>query len=333
MSERARTSVVELGGPPDAWTATVRTLLEHVRETAPTREEAIEWWLDRTDSADPEAVADRLDFLATIGVLEAADGSLQPGPQGRALLEGSEPDALYAALTDAADGFEPMLEALAVRPVTDVEFADLLERDLDGAVAAEDLATPRRRWLQALDYLDHDGGVNDLTRKGRRLVETDDSLSSPADRSHAGSQDAESPPTGPDAASDGSTTADAEFAESSDPSDEPAYVVELRRRYDDTCAVCGDRRRRGPETGFSRVHHLMPLEEPHDGPAVPENAVVVCPNHRADLEHGRLTVDPETLEVTHAYERSVSGRTLRTTDDHEPGAQYLAYHDGVVADL
>ena len=94
---------------------------------------------------------------------------------------------------------------------------------------------------------------------------------------------------------------------------------------------CGDGRERGPEAGHAVVHYLMPPAPPHDGPVTPANALVVCPNHRADLDHGTVTVDPRSLTVEHSYEQSVDGRQLLTANDHEVGAQYLAYHNDVVA--
>ena len=109
-----------------------------------------------------------------------------------------------------------------------------------------------------------------------------------------------------------------------------AIVRELKRLYNDTCQVCGDRRLQGPEEGFSQVHHLMPLGEPHDGPDVPENVIVVCPNHHQDFENGMLTIDPQTLEINHEYEDEISGDSLQTQGDHDIGAQYLAYHNQVI---
>lgn len=108
-------------------------------------------------------------------------------------------------------------------------------------------------------------------------------------------------------------------------------VDQMKKLYDHTCQVCGQKRLLSPDEGFSHVHHLMPLGKPHDGPDVPENLVVVCPNHHEDFEHGMLTVDPQSLEIQHSYENDVDGRTLETREDHEPGAQYLAYHNEVIA--
>lgn len=108
-------------------------------------------------------------------------------------------------------------------------------------------------------------------------------------------------------------------------------VQSLKNLYDHTCQICGDRRRQGPDEGFSHVHHLMPLGKPHDGPDVPENVLVVCPNHHEDFENGMLTIDPQTLEVNHFYEESTTGRTVETKRDHEIAPQYIAYHNDVIA--
>lgn len=108
-------------------------------------------------------------------------------------------------------------------------------------------------------------------------------------------------------------------------------VRRLKALYDDTCQVCGDRRRQSSSEGFSNVHHLMPLGAPHNGPDVPENVLVVCPNHHEDFENGMLTIDPQTLEVDHLYEETVTGRTIETRGDHQIGPQYVAYHNQMIA--
>lgn len=110
-----------------------------------------------------------------------------------------------------------------------------------------------------------------------------------------------------------------------------AVIQSLKELYDDTCQVCGDRRLQDRGEGFSHAHHLMPLGKPHDGPDVPKNVIIVCPNHHEDFEHGMLTIDPQTLEIDHEYEEGISGETIDTKGDHDVGAQYLAYHNQVVA--
>lgn len=158
-------------------------------------------------------------------------GRCAPGPIPEvSYLDSHDETVLYEGLTAALTGLEAVLGALAIRPLTDVEVADLLAAERDVASVDPGTARTHRRW-------------------------------------------------------------------------------------------------------FSSVHHLMPPGDPHCGPESPENAVVVCPNHRADLEHGVVTVDPQTLEIEHAHDADVTGRRLTTAGDHEPGAQYLEYDDVVVAEF
>lgn len=109
-----------------------------------------------------------------------------------------------------------------------------------------------------------------------------------------------------------------------------ALVNDLKSLYDDRCQVCGQKRLQASETGYSEVHHLMPLSDV--GPDIPKNVVVVCPNHHVDFENGMIAIDPQSLEITHRYESNVDGRDLLLEDGHQVGREYLAYHNQVVAD-
>lgn len=104
-------------------------------------------------------------------------------------------------------------------------------------------------------------------------------------------------------------------------------VAELKTMYSDRCQVCGDRRARPDGTGFSEVHHLQPLGDPHNGPDTPRNMLVLCPNHHADFDNGVIAVDPESLSIGHPYDRSVDGRSLMLADSHTLDTTYLAYHN------
>ncbi|WP_435334760.1 HNH endonuclease [Haloarchaeobius sp. TZWWS8] len=108
-----------------------------------------------------------------------------------------------------------------------------------------------------------------------------------------------------------------------------ALVRQVKRMHDHNCQICGEKRLQGPEDGYSEVHHLMPLGE--DGPDIPENVVVVCPNHHVDFENGMISIDPRTKEITHFYDSEISGRELLVEDGHQVGPEYLAYNNHVVA--
>ena len=365
-------AVPTLAGDPPQWPATLRDLLRAATDGGLDRGAVLKGLAgDRPPedgATDEGAVERRLAFLEAADVFDCEDGEWTPARRGREYLQTHDESVLFEAVAGAADGFEPVLEALAVRPLSDVEVADLLAAEHD---AAGEVATARRylAWLRALGYISRRDGVNDLTRKGRRLVATTEALTPPGADADQPERLEDPPSTAPHPADEGSRhaatgatsdptdtrsrlvdgtpgeTTDLDAADAADgpPSNEgsdgdAALVVdadlerELRSRYDDTCMLCGDRRQRGPDAGYSEVHFLMPRAAPHDGPTAAANAVVVCPNHRADLEHGAVTIDPQTRSVDHAYEPRVSGRTLSTVADHEVGAQYLAYHNDVVAD-
>ncbi len=44
-----------------------------------------------------------------------------------------------------------------------------------------------------------------------------------------------------------------------------------------------------------------------------------------------LSIDPNTMEISHSYDSEISGRVLLVKDGHQIGPQYLAYHNEVVA--
>lgn len=102
-------------------------------------------------------------------------------------------------------------------------------------------------------------------------------------------------------------------------------VSELKALYDHRCQLCGRRRLQGTDRGYSEAHHLRPLGDPHGGPDVPGNIVVVCPNHHADFDHGMVTIDPDTRAITHAYDESAND-ALTVADAHAVGTEFLRYH-------
>ncbi|WP_233194401.1 HNH endonuclease [Haloferax marisrubri] len=104
-------------------------------------------------------------------------------------------------------------------------------------------------------------------------------------------------------------------------------VTDLKALYSDRCQVCGDRRARPDGTGFSEVHHIHPLGNPHNGPDTSDNMLVLCPNHHADFDNGVIAVDADTLTISHPYDRSIDGRSLMLRDDHTLDTTHLTYHN------
>lgn len=108
-------------------------------------------------------------------------------------------------------------------------------------------------------------------------------------------------------------------------------VREMKRLYNNTCQLCDDRRLQGDDIGYSYVHHIKPLAKEHSGPDIAENVIVLCPNHHDDFDNGMLTVDPNTLEISHDYEESLTGRTVTLKRGHEIDSKFFAYHNQTIA--
>jgi 5-methylcytosine-specific restriction protein A len=108
---------------------------------------------------------------------------------------------------------------------------------------------------------------------------------------------------------------------------------ELKATYESHCQLCGDARHRAPLEHYAEAHHIKPLGRPHEGPDTKSNMLVLCPNHHADLDHGLVHIDPETLEITHATDETVSVRELLCKDDHDINKAMLEYNNEEISKL
>lgn len=108
---------------------------------------------------------------------------------------------------------------------------------------------------------------------------------------------------------------------------------ELKEYYQHHCQVCGDVRHKAPLEHYAEAHHIKPLGRPHEGPDIKANILVLCPNHHSDFDHGLVYVEPDSLEVTHATDESVSGQTLNIKEDHEIDPELLEYHNKKISKL
>lgn len=104
-----------------------------------------------------------------------------------------------------------------------------------------------------------------------------------------------------------------------------SLVKELKQKYDYECQVCEKARKRSPQEKYAEGHHLHPLGE--SGPDRERNILILCPNHHADFDYGMIEVDPQTLEVTHAYDDDLTGTQLTVHPDHDLAKEYLRYHN------
>jgi hypothetical protein len=102
--------------------------------------------------------------------------------------------------------------------------------------------------------------------------------------------------------------------------------LKLKKLYDNKCQVCcltiGL-----PNGTYSEAHHLQPLGNPHTGPDVSANIIILCPNHHTEFDYGSIAIEPSTYHILHIDKTSIYvGRKLELRDNHNLGEQYLLYH-------
>jgi hypothetical protein len=104
-------------------------------------------------------------------------------------------------------------------------------------------------------------------------------------------------------------------------------AIEIKKRYEFSCQVCGQPVWLSGRKRYAEGHHLWPLGHPHLGPDVAGNIIVLCPNHHVMFDRGAITILPETLFVRHAVE-GVLEKTLRLHVEswHSISRKFLQYH-------
>lgn len=103
-------------------------------------------------------------------------------------------------------------------------------------------------------------------------------------------------------------------------------VRQLKQLYNNKCQVC-DLAIHLKTQHYSEGHHLKPLGQPHNGPDVAGNILVLCPNHHVEFDYGIIAVDPINLFVLHRDEKNAyHGKNLTVLAVHNLDKQYLQYH-------
>lgn len=69
----------------------------------------------------------------------------------------------------------------------------------------------------------------------------------------------------------------------------------------DRCQLCGNTVQITPDKTYSEAHHIIPLGSPHNGPDVPENIVVLCPNHHVLCDYGAIQLDSPKIRTVKGH--------------------------------
>ena len=64
----------------------------------------------------------------------------------------------------------------------------------------------------------------------------------------------------------------------------------MKRWYGHKCQICGNTITLPDGRHYVEAHHIRPVGRPHDGPDVPGNILIVCPNHHAMLDFSAIAL-------------------------------------------
>lgn len=108
-------------------------------------------------------------------------------------------------------------------------------------------------------------------------------------------------------------------------------VNTLKKDQDYVCQICGDKRYRDDGIGYAEGHHLRPLGNPHNGPDIESNILILCPSCHADADYGMIKFDIESSKAIHKYDSSVDGADLGNATSHDIAPEFLKYHNRRIA--
>jgi hypothetical protein len=79
----------------------------------------------------------------------------------------------------------------------------------------------------------------------------------------------------------------------------PKNVKELKALYDNHCCFCGRQVQVGvdPDAFYSEAAHIRPLGDPHKGPDVRPNMILLCPEHHLQFDRGMLRINVASMTI------------------------------------
>jgi predicted HNH restriction endonuclease len=89
---------------------------------------------------------------------------------------------------------------------------------------------------------------------------------------------------------------------------------ELKRLYQYRCQICEHSIILNQQERYAEGHHIKPLGQPHGGPDISPNMIVLCPNHHAELDFGARRIYQDDLKLI----------------KHPISQQYLDYHNNTI---
>ncbi|MBP2173292.1 HNH endonuclease [Methanococcus voltae] len=89
-------------------------------------------------------------------------------------------------------------------------------------------------------------------------------------------------------------------------------IRELKALHNNTCQLCNTKLKFEENIYYSEGHHIMPLGEPHNGPDVKENIIILCPNCHAMCDYGAIELNLNNI---------------KNVEEHILKKEYVDYHN------
>lgn len=89
-------------------------------------------------------------------------------------------------------------------------------------------------------------------------------------------------------------------------------IKELKALYDNTCQICSSKIEIDKNKYYSEGHHIKPLGNPHNGPDIKENIIILCPNCHVKFDNGAI---------------DISQLKINESKHHKIGQQYIIYYN------
>jgi hypothetical protein len=111
-----------------------------------------------------------------------------------------------------------------------------------------------------------------------------------------------------------------------------ALAAALKGRYQSKCMFCDSRVFVSitPEEFYAEAAHIRPLGRPHNGPDIPGNMLVLCPNCHVQFDAGTITINlvsaTEMRITSAATNHPLEGKAARTRPGHVVEAEYVNWH-------
>jgi len=122
-------------------------------------------------------------------------------------------------------------------------------------------------------------------------------------------------PLASDIQADGNETPQRKYQETYRILRDTALARQIKLLHKNKCQICGESILLPNGESYSEAHHIQPLGNPHNGPDIAENILVLCPNHHVMFDYGAIGIDLSNI---------------RTHQKHKIGDSFVSYHNEVV---